>query len=87
MPHMETTGISNWTPEDLPGLSNKLCIISVGNWWTGFEAARILARRSPLTCLCAKFFNTERMFYAIWQAEGFCVDTLANASGQFSLIF
>ena len=46
MPHMNTSGISGWTPQELPDLAGKLFIITGGNSGIGFEAAKILARQN-----------------------------------------
>ena len=43
MPHMQTSGITDWTPDELPDLANKLFVITGGNSGIGFEAAKILA--------------------------------------------
>ncbi|MBD2843379.1 oxidoreductase [Erythrobacter rubeus] len=54
MPHMETSGIENWTPENLPDLSGKLCIITGGNSGIGFEAAKLLARQNADVVIAAR---------------------------------
>ncbi len=46
MPHMATSGIADWTPDELPDLAGKLFIITGGNSGIGFEAAKILAKRN-----------------------------------------
>ncbi|MBV7265765.1 oxidoreductase [Erythrobacter ani] len=54
MAHMETSGINDWTPDDLPDLSGKLCIITGGNSGIGFEAASILARKNADVVIAAR---------------------------------
>ena len=46
MPHMATSGITDWTPDALPDLAGKRMIITGGNSGIGFEAAKILARKN-----------------------------------------
>lgn len=46
MPHMNTSGISGWTPDELADQSNKLFMITGGNSGIGLEAARILASKN-----------------------------------------
>ena len=46
MPHLATSGITDWTPDELPDLSDKLFIITGGNSGIGFEAAKILAAQN-----------------------------------------
>ncbi|MEE4201091.1 oxidoreductase [Erythrobacter sp.] len=43
---MTTTGITDWTPEELPDLGGKTFLITGSNSGIGFEAAKILARRN-----------------------------------------
>ena len=54
MPHMETSGITHWTPDELPDLSGKLCIITGGNSGIGFEAAKILAQKNADVVIAAR---------------------------------
>lgn len=54
MPHMATSGITDWTPDELPDLSGKLCIITGGNSGIGFEAAKILAGKNADVVIAAR---------------------------------
>ena len=54
MPHMATSGITDWTPDELPDLSGKLCIITGGNSGIGFEAAKTLAQKNADVVLAAR---------------------------------
>ena len=46
MPSMNTSGITRWTPDELPDLAGKRMIITGGNSGIGFEAAKILAGKN-----------------------------------------
>jgi len=46
MPHMKTSGITDWTPDELDDLADKTFLITGGNSGIGFEAARILSSKN-----------------------------------------
>ena len=54
MPHMQTSDISDWTPDQLTDLSGKLFLITGGNSGIGFEAARLLAERNADVVIAAR---------------------------------
>ena len=54
MPHLQTSDINGWTPEELSDLSGKLFIITGGNSGIGFEAAKLLAERNADVVIAAR---------------------------------
>ena len=54
MPHMQTSDITDWTPDELTDLSGKLFLITGGNSGIGFEAARLLAERNADVVIAAR---------------------------------
>ena len=54
MPHMQTSDITDWTPDELTDLSGKLFLITGGNSGIGFEAAKLLAERNADVVIAAR---------------------------------
>ena len=54
MPHMTTSDITNWKPDELTDLSGKLFLITGGNSGIGFEAAKILAEHNADVVIAAR---------------------------------
>ncbi|MFL0355352.1 oxidoreductase [Erythrobacter sp. GH1-10] len=74
MPHLNTSGITDWTPGELPDLAGKLFVITGGNSGIGFEAAKILARKNADVVIAVR--NAEKGKQALAklvnQGEGRC---------------
>ena len=58
MPHLNTSGITGWTPGELPDLAGKLFVITGGNSGIGFEAAKILAGKNADVVIAVR--NAEK---------------------------
>ncbi|TRD11487.1 SDR family NAD(P)-dependent oxidoreductase [Erythrobacter insulae] len=64
MPHLNTSGITGWTPDALPDLAGRLYIITGGNSGIGFEAAKILAAHNADVVIAARNADKGRQALA-----------------------
>jgi len=74
MPHLNTSGIARWTPDELPDLSGKLFCITGGNSGIGLEAAKLLASRNADIVIACRNADKARKALArlVNQGTGRC---------------